>query len=122
MARVFTAEDTEVQWLLASVKFGLGTDALNTAVTDNEAARGAKERLCNEDGALFTINKIFDKAPGSAAFISMSSGPFPKVEFTLVDHDDDKTAVVLPATPFAFLIKTCDPKDGASSSIVGDDA
>ena len=112
MTREFAIDDAEVQWILSSVKFGLGTDALRTDVSDPEAARGAKERLCNEDGALFIINKIFAAEPGSACFFAKSAGPFDRVTFTMVNHDDDKAAVQLPPVPYAFLIKTCDAKDG----------
>jgi len=102
------ADSTEIQWLLSSVKFALGTDVLSKMVLDPEAARGAKERLCNEDGPLFVINRFFNAKPGSALFLNNSGGPLDKVLFTEVAHDDDKSAVSLPSAPYAFLIKTRD--------------
>ena len=101
-------ESAEVQWLLSSVKFALDTDVLGKMVLGPDAARGAKERLCNEDGPLFVVNRFFNAKPGSALFLNNTGGPLGKVLFTEVAHDDDKSAIALPPVPYAFLIKTRD--------------
>jgi len=100
------------------VKHALESDVLETAVRDSEAALPSTERLCREDGALFIINTFFNAKPGSALFFS-KVGPLQKLNFTVIDHDDDKSAVVLPATPYAFIIKTKDigPKNKVLSCV-----
>jgi hypothetical protein len=104
-SRAFVAEDKEVQWLVKAVKHALNSDSLETAVKDPEANLPYTDRLCKEDGALFIINKFFNSKPGSAVFFS-KSGLLQKLSFTVVDHDEDKSTVVLPATPYAYVIKT----------------
>lgn len=116
LPRDYGADDPSIKWLVSAVKFALDTDSLSEAIQDPEASRPAKNRLCNEDGALFVLSKFFAAAPGSAIFFS-KQGPLNRVVFTVVDHDDDKSTVLMPPTPYAFAIKTCDPTTGATDCL-----
>jgi hypothetical protein len=104
--RELSPDDVEVVWLAAAVKHALSTDSLAAEIAHAEANRPASERLCNEDGALYLMSQFFNSLAGSALFVSMA--PHEKVVFTFVDHDDDKSAVMLPLPPYAFVIKTND--------------
>jgi hypothetical protein len=93
------------------VKHALGTSHLTEALNEADANRPGKERLSNEDGALYALGSFFTAAPGSSLFFH-KVGPQMKVELVAVAHDDDKSVVVLPPTPYAYAIKTSEP-DGS---------
>lgn len=94
------------EWLAKCVHFSFPhmSEKFREEIKDTEAARPAAERLCNRDGALFTIRRFIKGHTGSILVIAESI-PL-AMTFQDASAAEAQSALSLPRPPFCYAIKT----------------